>query len=57
MVFEIECNLAVTQTIILAPVSQYSLIPEEQGVLFDTGAVFEITSITAEYSGTLNENW
>ncbi len=57
VLFEIECDLAVTQTIILASVSQYSLIPEEQEVLFDTGAVFEITCITTEYSGTINENW
>ncbi len=57
VLFEIECNLAVTQTIVLAPVAQYSFIPDEQEVLFDTGAVFEITSITTAYSGTINENW
>ncbi|CAF1344245.1 unnamed protein product [Adineta ricciae] len=48
VLFEIKCDLALTETTVLAPVSQYSLIPDEQEVLFDTGAVFEIISITTD---------
>ncbi|UJR18617.1 hypothetical protein I4U23_005525 [Adineta vaga] len=55
VLFEIKCDLALTQTTILAPVSQFSLIPDEQEVLFDTGAVFEIISITTDSSQTTTD--
>ena len=53
VLFEIECHLAVTNSIILAPVYQYSAHPDEEEVLIDIGAVFQIVSILENNSDNI----
>ncbi|CAF0909664.1 unnamed protein product [Didymodactylos carnosus] len=46
VLFEIECNAEMN--VIFADISDYSEIPDEEEVLFDLGAAFQIISVTQD---------
>ncbi|CAF1300973.1 unnamed protein product [Rotaria sordida] len=48
ILFEIECDLHNTDSIILAPIAHYSNNPSEEEVLFDLDAAFEILSVSRD---------
>ena len=45
VLYEIECNLTASESIIFADVAKYSKYPQEEEVLFDLGTTFQIESI------------
>ncbi|CAF1233360.1 unnamed protein product [Rotaria sordida] len=53
ILFEIECSLDTNETVIMAMISQYSLHPQEQEVLFDLDAAFELLSVTEDESSPM----
>ncbi|CAF4804884.1 unnamed protein product [Rotaria sp. Silwood1] len=50
VLFEIECDLAMSNSIILAPINHFSAHPDEQEILIDIGAVFKILFIIYAYT-------
>ena len=45
VLFEIQCNLDEVETVILAPIVEFSAIKNEQEVLIDIGVVFRLLSV------------
>ncbi|CAF2903158.1 unnamed protein product [Rotaria sp. Silwood2] len=45
VLFEIECDTDLIESVILASIDEYSHILDEQDILFDLGATFEILSV------------
>ena len=48
VLYEIECDLATSKTIIFADIAKYSEYPHEEEVLFDLGSTFQINSISKD---------
>ncbi|CAF4343435.1 unnamed protein product [Rotaria sp. Silwood2] len=46
VLYEIECNLNVSESVIFADITKYSEFEKEQEILFDVGSTFKIESIT-----------